>query len=435
VPNGDEDPDLQVIFSRNLGDGDPRICDVTAPFGGVPATIPFAFNDSQATRDHVDDMGCRFINGQGVPLGRTSSSEACTPDSQNDFNFVDSGSGIQFCAPIALAWTFQEGDTTVDARIKVYRAAPSARPGNHHPHRRWPDADADRDADAVPPTRTSTRSNTATPRRTDTPPFTAQATHRHAHAYADAHPHDHPDAGHADGDADGSDADRHRHRDAQRLSGDCDGNRMVSVAELTRLITIALGRADLRVPGRRCRWRWRDHRRRSGARRRQCVERLSRAGLVAAPAGARVASPSVSRATGCGVATPSERPVACPHCPQCAGCALSGTAYGEQLRRKHRRVVDALAAHPALADVAVPRSSARRTCSATATRSSWWRGKRGADCCSASSGQGRIKSSTSRSVRCTNRRSTPCSPRCARRWGAARRRSTTSALTAAGCAT
>ena len=54
------------------------------------------------------------------------------------------------------------------------------------------------------------------------------------------------------------------------------------------------------------------------------------------------------------MATPSERPVACPHYPQCAGCALSGTAYGEQLRRKHRRVVDALAAHPALADVAVP---------------------------------------------------------------------------------
>jgi hypothetical protein len=27
--------------------------------------------------------------------------------------------------------------------------------------------------------------------------------------------------------------------------GDCDGNRMVTVAELTRMITIALGRADI----------------------------------------------------------------------------------------------------------------------------------------------------------------------------------------------
>jgi 23S rRNA (uracil1939-C5)-methyltransferase len=54
------------------------------------------------------------------------------------------------------------------------------------------------------------------------------------------------------------------------------------------------------------------------------------------------------------VAAPSERPIACPHYPQCVGCALSGTAYGEQLRRKHRRVVDALAPFPALADLTVP---------------------------------------------------------------------------------
>src|SRR5215472_19118780 len=49
---------------------------------------------------------------------------------------------------------------------------------------------------------------------------------------------------------------------------------------------------------------------------------------------------------------PSERP-RCPHYPDCAGCRLSGTAYGEQLRIKRARVVDALAAYPRLAALAV----------------------------------------------------------------------------------
>jgi 23S rRNA (uracil1939-C5)-methyltransferase len=47
------------------------------------------------------------------------------------------------------------------------------------------------------------------------------------------------------------------------------------------------------------------------------------------------------------------RPV-CPHEPDCVGCPLIGTAYGEQLRRKHGRLTDALAASPRLRGIEVP---------------------------------------------------------------------------------
>lgn len=44
----------------------------------------------------------------------------------------------------------------------------------------------------------------------------------------------------------------------------------------------------------------------------------------------------------------------CPHFPDCVPCPLSGIAYGEQLRVKHRRVVEHFAAHPGVAGIAVP---------------------------------------------------------------------------------
>lgn len=44
----------------------------------------------------------------------------------------------------------------------------------------------------------------------------------------------------------------------------------------------------------------------------------------------------------------------CPHYPECVGCALIGTRYGEQLELKRRRVIEALSKHPELAHVSVP---------------------------------------------------------------------------------
>jgi 23S rRNA (uracil1939-C5)-methyltransferase len=46
--------------------------------------------------------------------------------------------------------------------------------------------------------------------------------------------------------------------------------------------------------------------------------------------------------------------VPCPHFPDCVGCALIGTPYGEQLRRKRERLVQAFAGHPTLSALAVP---------------------------------------------------------------------------------
>jgi 23S rRNA (uracil1939-C5)-methyltransferase len=45
----------------------------------------------------------------------------------------------------------------------------------------------------------------------------------------------------------------------------------------------------------------------------------------------------------------------CPHYPDCAGCALIGTPYTAQLEQKHARVAAAMAAHPSLAGLEVPR--------------------------------------------------------------------------------
>lgn len=115
-----DDPDLQVIVSRPLGNGDPAICDVVPPnLGGVAATVPFAFADDDAARARVADLGCRFDNGRGAPVGRRDNTEACTRTNQGfGFSFVDSGSSIQYCAQIATPWGFPDGETIVAARVK-----------------------------------------------------------------------------------------------------------------------------------------------------------------------------------------------------------------------------------------------------------------------------------------------------------------------------
>jgi 23S rRNA (uracil1939-C5)-methyltransferase len=61
---------------------------------------------------------------------------------------------------------------------------------------------------------------------------------------------------------------------------------------------------------------------------------------------------TIGRARSLGV-NPEPRP-RCPHYPDCAGCALIGTPYTAQLRAKRARVIDALAAYPRLAALAVP---------------------------------------------------------------------------------
>lgn len=198
------DPDIQFIVSRQLGDGNPAVCDTSPPLlGGIPATQPFFFGDSAAMRDAVADFGCRFLDGLGNPVGRIDSSEACTRSNQSisGFAFVDRASSIQFCGQIAGAWDFALGDTLVGVRAKdttgnfgatreiVVRVGeptaatptPTVTPTPVSPtvtRTRTRTATATRSPSPspthtkptiLPPTRTPTRTRTVTPTRTITP--------------------------------------------------------------------------------------------------------------------------------------------------------------------------------------------------------------------------------------------------------------------------
>jgi hypothetical protein len=246
VPEGDQDGYLQTIFSRDLGDGHPRVCDndpTDPPLGGVPATEPFTFDDQQATRDHIHDMGCRFIDGRGQPAGRMAI-DACTTTDDGDFDFVDRGSNLQYCAQIAGAWAFADGDTTVRARAKdtdgnfgesreiVVRIGaaipitstptPTPTPRPPTPTRTWTPEPTSTQPFTLVPTRTETRTRTVTRTRTITPTPgtpTATATGPTPTITATATPNDCP--------------------------GDCDGSRAVQISELTRMVNIALGRTPL----------------------------------------------------------------------------------------------------------------------------------------------------------------------------------------------
>jgi hypothetical protein len=117
---GGDLPDLQLLVSRPLGDGSTAVCDVDPEGinGGVPATDPPVF--SAANADAINDLGCRVNDGTGAALGRPPG-QACTRFASGDFGFVDQSSSVQFCLPIALAWSFPQGDTIVTARLRSVR--------------------------------------------------------------------------------------------------------------------------------------------------------------------------------------------------------------------------------------------------------------------------------------------------------------------------
>ncbi|MGH7786407.1 MAG: hypothetical protein ACRERC_06040 [Candidatus Binatia bacterium] len=112
-------PDLQLIVSRPLGNGSGLVCDDRPPLiGGVPATSPLRFSDDPAQVGVVNDLGCRVDDGQGNPVGRVSSNNACTANEGAEYVFQSFASSIQYCLPIAGAWAFPRGDTIVAARAR-----------------------------------------------------------------------------------------------------------------------------------------------------------------------------------------------------------------------------------------------------------------------------------------------------------------------------
>jgi hypothetical protein len=111
-------PDLQIEVSRQLGDGNTAVCDDTSSgFGGVPAVTPFDFSPAHAAA--INDLACRFKDGQGQPVGRERSDDACTRFlPEGDYRFVDPASTLQFCGLIDKPLSFEGGDTLVAARLR-----------------------------------------------------------------------------------------------------------------------------------------------------------------------------------------------------------------------------------------------------------------------------------------------------------------------------
>lgn len=107
-------PDLQVVVSMDLGNGNTAVCD-TRPEArdGVPA----AGEISPAQAPAINDLGCRFKNAFGQPGGR-GPNEACTRLPDESFGFWEDASTIQFCGFIDRPFEFHTGDTLVRVRIR-----------------------------------------------------------------------------------------------------------------------------------------------------------------------------------------------------------------------------------------------------------------------------------------------------------------------------
>lgn len=112
-------PDLQIQVSRPLGNGSATVCDdpISAP-GGVPATNPVSFEETAANIAHVNDLSCRFVDGQGSTEARTSPQDSCVAFTSGDFSFVDPDTTTQYCGAINVPLAFPLGDTVVTARLR-----------------------------------------------------------------------------------------------------------------------------------------------------------------------------------------------------------------------------------------------------------------------------------------------------------------------------
>lgn len=112
-------PDLAVVVSRPLGNGSLDVCDDAPPrLGGVPAsTMPVSIPATQEVANVINDLSCRFKNGEGSPGGRNRD-EACTAFDDGTYRFVGTGATVQFCALVNEAIGFPAGDTEVTARVR-----------------------------------------------------------------------------------------------------------------------------------------------------------------------------------------------------------------------------------------------------------------------------------------------------------------------------
>lgn len=116
--------DLQIQTNRALGNGSAAVCDVVEPTpapapGGVPAISPPSFDSVAANIDKINDLSCRFRDGQGATMAVGSPGDACVKmEPTEEYGFVDSTSTTQFCGFISALLTFSPGDTLLTARLR-----------------------------------------------------------------------------------------------------------------------------------------------------------------------------------------------------------------------------------------------------------------------------------------------------------------------------
>jgi len=111
-------PDVQVLLSQAVGSGSALVCEGEGEIG-IPGMPSLDFAPTQAVADAVNDLGCRFDNGDMQTVGRQAGDDACTKSPETfDFGFVDPTTTIQFCAFVASTWPFPMGDTIVAARAR-----------------------------------------------------------------------------------------------------------------------------------------------------------------------------------------------------------------------------------------------------------------------------------------------------------------------------
>ncbi len=103
-------PDVQILFSRALGNGSLEVCDKGPPplsLGGVPGFASLTFDpESAAITDALNDIGCRLNDNTTAP---------CTLDARERPVFVGKNSTTQVCSDtvIGIELRFPAGETKV----------------------------------------------------------------------------------------------------------------------------------------------------------------------------------------------------------------------------------------------------------------------------------------------------------------------------------
>lgn len=121
TPNLANFPDLQIEASNPLGNGSPAVCDRTGPnAGGVPGINPVSFAPTQTNINTVNDLACRFLDGNGNPVGRPDTPDGpCVLFPSGQYGYANAQSKIQFCGLITSVEQFPPAmDTTLTVRLR-----------------------------------------------------------------------------------------------------------------------------------------------------------------------------------------------------------------------------------------------------------------------------------------------------------------------------